>query len=306
MIRVRNWREFQHYKERSPPWIKVHNSLIENYEFGGLTDVQKCHLILIWLLASRTDNKLHDDPEWVRKRIGASNKVDLQALVNAGFLERYGDESEVLAECVQDASNVRALAEESRDREEESRGERDTAALALFLKVTGRKFTTLPDSAAARWKEGATLDDLERVLKWLWADRAGTDLEKFIRPSTVFSKSKWSEYVVEATRNPARQEPEPKKPEKEAPRPPRKPDHPEDWAKVLAAAEARLNTSVFKTYWKPLHGFWKGEDGLLLLAPNKFITDWIIDNYLESIEAAYHDVHGREATIKVVPPGGIR
>jgi uncharacterized phage protein (TIGR02220 family) len=70
--------------------------------------------------------------------------------------------------------------------------------LALFKEITGRGFRSLPDSAAARFKEGATIDELRLVLEWLWRERAGGDLEKYIRPSTVFQPSKWSEYLAEA------------------------------------------------------------------------------------------------------------
>lgn len=85
-LRVRNWENFQHYKDRRPPWIKLHVELTDDYLFAALTDVQKYHLIGVWLLAARTDNKIPNDPGWVAARIEAKSDVDLAALIEVGFL----------------------------------------------------------------------------------------------------------------------------------------------------------------------------------------------------------------------------
>jgi hypothetical protein len=101
---VKNFEKFQHYKDRAPPWIKLYNGLLEDYEFGGLPDASKMHLIAIWLLASRSDNKIPYDPKWVSNRINATEPVDLALLAKRGFIvldqgeEQYG--SEMLAECL--------------------------------------------------------------------------------------------------------------------------------------------------------------------------------------------------------------
>jgi hypothetical protein len=85
-FRVKNFEKFQHYKDRAPPWIKLYNGLLEDYEFGGLPDASKMHLIAIWLLASRTGNKMPYDPKWVSGRINATEPVDLELLVSRGFI----------------------------------------------------------------------------------------------------------------------------------------------------------------------------------------------------------------------------
>lgn len=85
-FKVRNFEKFQHYKDRSPPWIKLYNETLENYEFGSLNDATKGQLIGIWLLASRTDNKLPFDPKWIASKINATDPVDLEALYAANFI----------------------------------------------------------------------------------------------------------------------------------------------------------------------------------------------------------------------------
>lgn len=83
---VKNFAKFQHYRDRSPPWIKLFNSLLDDYEFGRLQDASKAHLIAIWLLASRYENRIPLDAEWVGRRINATEGVDLGGLIASGFL----------------------------------------------------------------------------------------------------------------------------------------------------------------------------------------------------------------------------
>lgn len=104
---VKNFDRFQHYKDRSPPWIKLYNELLENYEFGRLPDAQKGQLISIWLLASRMENKLPFDPVWVASKINATSPVDLSALVIAGFLiDGDTDMSKNAEQCATPAQRV--------------------------------------------------------------------------------------------------------------------------------------------------------------------------------------------------------
>jgi hypothetical protein len=119
---VKNFERFQHYKDRAPPWIKLYNELLDDYEFGRLPDASKMHLIAIWLLASRSDNKIPYDAAWVARRINANTKVDLTLLACSGFIvvdqqlqTAEQDASSALADCKQDAC---LEGEERREREE--------------------------------------------------------------------------------------------------------------------------------------------------------------------------------------------
>ena len=89
---VRNWEAFQHYKDRNPPWIKLHNHLLDDYEFESLPDNTKCHLLCIWMLASRTNNKMMFDNSWVKRKIGANSTVDLDLLQSLKDVIQYCSE----------------------------------------------------------------------------------------------------------------------------------------------------------------------------------------------------------------------
>lgn len=83
---VKDFETLQHYKDRSPPWIKFYNAVLDDYAFTSLPDASRSHLLAIWLLASRTNNRVPYDSAWIGQAIKASSSVDLEALVEAGFL----------------------------------------------------------------------------------------------------------------------------------------------------------------------------------------------------------------------------
>lgn len=103
-LRVKNWSEFQHYKDRNPPWIKLHRTLLDDYEFSRLQDASKAHLMLIWLFASQKDGLIPDDPAFLKKKLGLEKEPNLKLLISHGLLIPEQDAS---TGCLQDASKVR-------------------------------------------------------------------------------------------------------------------------------------------------------------------------------------------------------
>lgn len=100
VLRVKNWETFQHYKNRNPPWIKLHRSLLTDYEFACLQDASKLHLVLIWLLASQTNNEIPADARYLQRMLHLDQEPNLNELIKHGFLEPA---SGMLATCKQSA-----------------------------------------------------------------------------------------------------------------------------------------------------------------------------------------------------------
>lgn len=50
----KNWNSFQHYKDRCPPWIKLHRDLLTNRDFVCLPLASKALAPMLWLLASES------------------------------------------------------------------------------------------------------------------------------------------------------------------------------------------------------------------------------------------------------------
>jgi hypothetical protein len=121
---IKNWSELQHYTDRTPPWIKLYNHLLDDYEFACLQDASKLHLVLIWLLASRNNNRLPFNPKWIKQRIGVESDVDLKELLDAGFITLEPSNDGVLQSPEQDASRVLADCKQDACLEERERRER--------------------------------------------------------------------------------------------------------------------------------------------------------------------------------------
>jgi len=103
-MKPKNWSHFQHYKDRCPPWIKLHKELLNDRAFMTLPTASKALAPLLWLLASESKDGTFDasiDELTFRLRMPESDiKTGLKHLIDKGF---FVDDSEVLAECYQDA-----------------------------------------------------------------------------------------------------------------------------------------------------------------------------------------------------------
>lgn len=113
MLRVKNWERFQHYKDRNPPWIKLHRALLDDYAFSQLPDSAKGILPLIWILAAGSGGEIPDDPRFIQSKLCLQKPPNLQILVKSGFLikdleETKTTETETEREAEQIASNMLA------------------------------------------------------------------------------------------------------------------------------------------------------------------------------------------------------
>jgi hypothetical protein len=85
--RVKNWERFQHYKDRSPPWIKRHFEIMTSQDWVMLADASKLLMVICMLVASRNEGKVPADPHYF-KRVAYLDKLpDFKPLLNCGFLE---------------------------------------------------------------------------------------------------------------------------------------------------------------------------------------------------------------------------
>lgn len=96
-LSVANWEKFQHYKDRNPPWIKLHRSLLTDYQFACLHDASKLHLMLLWIVASQQNGVIPDDPTYLKNLLNIDTKPDLNELIEKGFLVRKQNASNAQA-----------------------------------------------------------------------------------------------------------------------------------------------------------------------------------------------------------------
>jgi hypothetical protein len=125
ILTPKNWASFQHYKDRSPSWIKLHKALLDDYEFSCLPVASRALAPILWLLASEYDEgKINAtlDKLAFRLRMTRGELAEaLSPLIEKGFF----DASEPLAECKQDA-----IPEKEREIENIDKRERENGAVA--------------------------------------------------------------------------------------------------------------------------------------------------------------------------------
>lgn len=86
-LAVRNWDEFQHYRDRDPLWIKIYGRLLDDAEFLALPEAAQAQLVKLWLLASRCKNRIHDNRSFLRHALH-TNRLYINELLAARFIER--------------------------------------------------------------------------------------------------------------------------------------------------------------------------------------------------------------------------
>lgn len=120
-LRVKNWERFQHYKHRTPPWLKLHRGLLDDLEWYSLPPAAAKMLVSLWLIASEHDGEL-PDPRALAFRLRLPSKEVETALALLGhWLEPINAGSNhnayaALAPCKPAASNMlcQSRVEESR------------------------------------------------------------------------------------------------------------------------------------------------------------------------------------------------
>lgn len=95
-LEIKNWSKYQHYKDRNPPWIKLHYEILISEDWVMLADASKALLIACMLLASRNEGKIPYNTDYI-KRACNMEYVDLQPLIKSGFLVDASKCSQMLA-----------------------------------------------------------------------------------------------------------------------------------------------------------------------------------------------------------------
>lgn len=89
LLKPKNWAHFQHYKDRCPPWIKLHRDLLNNRDFMRLPLASKALAPMLWLLASESKDGAFDgslDELVFRLHITPKEYEDgLKPLLDKGF-----------------------------------------------------------------------------------------------------------------------------------------------------------------------------------------------------------------------------
>ena len=137
-ITPKNWLDLQHYKDRNPPWIRLHKSLLDNYEFHRLQVASRALAPMLWLLASCYEGgKIPADVDALSFRLRMSRDElisSIRPLILAGFFDFSGNASNPLAPCKQDAipeTETETKRETETEAKKSTRGSRLSADFVL-------------------------------------------------------------------------------------------------------------------------------------------------------------------------------
>lgn len=157
-----NWHEFQHYKHRSPPWIKFHKKLLDNMLYHRLPIASKALAPLLWLLASESDDgEINKTIEEIAFRLRMSEKDVSNALKPLIDNEFFIDASNVIAIGLHDATTEKNKVEKS-------------ASKAISFNAESNCFENIDDAQKKLWKEAYPAVNLEielsKAIVWLKAN----------------------------------------------------------------------------------------------------------------------------------------
>ena len=86
-LSIKKFENFQHYKTRNPPWIKLYRSILNDYEMRRLSVQARLLYISLLIIASETENRIPVDYKFLSERTGLDVQThDITALIDSGFL----------------------------------------------------------------------------------------------------------------------------------------------------------------------------------------------------------------------------
>lgn len=169
ILKPKNWAVFQHYKDRLPPWIKLHRDLLTDRKFMCLPIASKAIAPMLWLLASENESATFDASlEELQFRLHISKndyENGIKPLIDNGFFEVV---SGMLADCKQ-------VATPETETERETKKEKKATVVATPAGVSD---SVWQDFKNLRKAKKAPITD--RVIEQLKAeaDKAGWSLEQ--------------------------------------------------------------------------------------------------------------------------------
>lgn len=169
---IAEWKKYQHYKDRNPPWIKLHRDLLTSRTWVLLDDASRVLAIACMMIAAATDNKIPCDCDYVRRVAYLNSMPDFIPLIECGFIEIQEESTSK----VNNASNPYQLPHDARpeaEAEAEVEVEKNTTLLSRtdFQKVFEFGYGIFPNLMTANTSE---------IHKWL---QAGCSIEHDILPS---------------------------------------------------------------------------------------------------------------------------
>lgn len=186
--RVKGWEKYQHYKDRAPPWIKLHGKTLTSETWVSLDDASRVLAIACMLIAAATDNRIPSDPAYIKRVAYLNGDPDFAPLLRTQFIELVDEGGKVLADASATLANRTECSSEER-RVDQRRGDQSAP----------RSSSEKPPAPVRKRKAATTSipNDFgisDRVRAWA-TERKFTDLERHLEAFLTKVAAKGYQYV---------------------------------------------------------------------------------------------------------------
>ena len=174
-LSVANLEKFQHYTNRNPPWVKLHQCILDDYEFSFLPDTVKWVAVGCILLASRYENRIPYDAEWIKGELKCRELPDLKPLIEIGWIILLTPSESTVGQDDSAAlpSSDSEMLHPPRSQESEPEGETETEC-----EFPAREAEHLPNLDSFM-EDGSDVEGWQRVLRSRLKGILGIDLAIF-------------------------------------------------------------------------------------------------------------------------------
>ena len=154
LVTVRDLRLTQHYRNRRPPWVKLHRSTLDDDAYARLpASAWRLGLELVLLCSEAEDEVVDASPAALSWRLRRKvSERDVQALLSIGFIIPRQDASGTLAQRERDAAS-------EGETERETETEHTAHSVRRSTAAAGGNGTPEPERFQAWWetyREGIT------------------------------------------------------------------------------------------------------------------------------------------------------
>jgi len=140
-MKIKNWNKFQHFKDRRPPWIKLHRDILEQRDINMISDRSFRVLVGLWLLAS--------EDEAMEGGLPPIDDIEFRLRIPKSQIQKALTELDAFV--IQD--DIKAISERYQDDEPETETETETEGEGedhTHTKKTHLEFVKLTDDEHAK------------------------------------------------------------------------------------------------------------------------------------------------------------
>lgn len=201
-LKIKNWGKFQHFKDRTPPWVKLYRDLLDDPDWHELDGESAKTLIMLWLIASEDEThegKLPDTRKLAFRL--RTNEIKLkQQLIKLEHWLIQDDIKMISGRYQNDAPETETETEAETETSSNASDEIPYKEIINYLnEKTSKSFRHTSKETQilikAKIKAGFTVDDFYRVIdnkvaKWLLDPK----MAEYLRPQTLFG-TKFESYL---------------------------------------------------------------------------------------------------------------